>query len=1329
MLAMLRGMDGLMDIVQGKISKPEKPAKSDTMEGTVFEAAMATYQRNLAEYYKLESTALLLITNNLLDETLDKVIRFTNPKEVWDELHRLYDGVCEDHLYRKCMEFFQYKWEFTSGNDMKVHISKLKNLWHSLNQELIKDEGKELPELLLICKIMETLPESYFNFKSSWLLMSKKDRTVENLTSQLCTHEKALSTKENMSESTSENVLVAKGTKKGSKGKKKAFRCHICKEVGHFMKDCPKKEQIPEKGPTTSMMAVKVNATDCAQDRDDWYVDNGATHHITMRGDLFEEFERFTEPCTVTTANGKQVNALGKGSILMKTKNEVWFYLRNVWYVPQITTNLFSVLAAQDMNPKSVFQSRMITCSLKVNKTVTVTGDRRRYGGLFKLNCKAIQPNRSVVVNTVDTLQLYHERMGHQDKRHVKDVIEQELNVKTKNDGTLCEGCIFGKTHRKKFGVREKASSPGERIHSDVCGPFPLSGSKSRYFVLFKDEYTRYRYVYCMKQKSEVPAKLRLMLAEAKAVGHTIKEFLSDNGGEFDNVEVKEELQKYGIHQRLVMPYTPEQNGCSERENRTIVEMARAMMHAHEELPQKLWAELVNTATYILNRTGPTTVKHKSPYELWFGKKPQIKHLRIIGSTCYAHIPKQKRKKMQKKAKKCYLVGYDNDDGYRLWHRESDTIIRSRDVTFDERPLETNLGSGEPGDTEHSQVTETAVIEVPIYVRKEQHENEIPKPVTAEEYRGRPIETNNEVELSEDTEVIEGPVTSGDEEEFEDARVEESEDESIELGRQGMQLRDRSLLQRPSKFNDYVSLVNTSDDCYYEPGTYKEATDCPDKDLWRKAMDCEIGSLKANGTWVLEKLPKNRKAIPCKWIYKVKLYPDGSVDKFKARLVVKGFRQKKGEDYDQTFSPVAKMATIRAVLSLAANEGMALRQFDICTAFLYGSLTEEEIFMQQPEGYDDGSGRVCLLKKSLYGLKQAPRCWNTTIINYFKEIGFEVSEADPCLFKRERSNGKLLVALYVDDGLIAGSNEGLIDEFIKELKEKFAMTNKPVSYYLGMEVEVREGGDIRIHQTSYVKKILKRFGMENCKPVSTPMVKDPVPQETEKVDDYFLKNYRQVVGALAYLMVCTRPDIAYPVSVVSRSLENPTHTDCVRLKRMLRYLQYTPDMGILYKKDYRKGILECYSDADHGGDLTTGRSTTGVVCIYAGGAVSWLSQRQPSVAISTTEAEIVAASEAAKEGIWLARLMQGMTKLAASPVLYVDNEAAVRLAENPEFHRRTKHIRIRHFFVRELVTTGDLKVNRISTEKQLADLFTKPLARPRLISLQVQLGLHIERRC
>lgn len=219
-------------------------------------------------------------------------------------------------------------------------------------------------------------------------------------------------------------------------------------------------------------------------------------------------------------------------------------------------------------------------------------------------------------------------------------------------------------------------------------------------------------------------------------------------------------------------------------------------------------------------------------------------------------------------------------------------------------------------------------------------------------------------------------------------------------------------------------------------------------------------------TWILVPLPKDRKAISCKWVYKTKTNADGSLDKYKARLVARGYTQRKGIDYEKTFSPVAKMTIVRTVLSIAANEGLKLTQFDVSTAFLNGSLSEE-IYMKQPEGYSDGSDKVCKLKRSLYGLKQAPRCWNKCIVDYLKSINFKQCDKDPCLFIRNARNTKIILALYVDDGLVATSNEKESERFIKELKRKFKITTKSASYFLGLEVTM-DGSEVRVSQKHYI---------------------------------------------------------------------------------------------------------------------------------------------------------------------------------------------------------------------------------------------------------------------
>lgn len=253
---------------------------------------------------------------------------------------------------------------------------------------------------------------------------------------------------------------------------------------------------------------------------------------------------------------------------------------------------------------------------------------------------------------------------------------------------------------------------------------------------------------------------------------------------------------------------------------------------------------------------------------------------------------------------------------------------------------------------------------------------------------------------------------------------------------------------------------------------------------------------------------------------------------------------------------------------------------------------------------------------------------------------------------------------------------------------------------------------------------MKQFGMQDCRPCATPIISSEKAAENDSAEGEEIKfPYRSAVGALMYLMTGTRPDISYAVGVASRCLENPTRSDITQVKRIFRYLRGTMDFGIVYKAQVDKNSFMCYSDADHAGDKSSGRSTTGVVCIYSGGAVSWLSQRQVSVAISTTEAEIVAASEAAREVIWLKRLLNDIVRLDDVPEICIDNEAAIRLAQNPECHRRTKHIQTRHFFVREMVTNGELGVKSVTTELQVADAFTKPLHGPRLQQLMSKMGL------
>lgn len=1323
-LLLLRSNTGTLEAVQGTLVKPAHPGEGAEAE------ALTKYKVECDSYNKIESTALLLLTTNMTNEMLNKVMRFTTASDMWDELNRLYERGSQDRTYDLCMQLFNYKKD--PSHDMGSHMSAIKNIWHDLNQAL-STVCNQLPEILLICKILDSLPEEYFSFKSSWLLITLKDRTIENLTTQLCAHERALKDK-NKSEAEGESsteVLIVHNRKQDHK---KRFKCNYCGASGHRVKQCKKwiTDGRPPKPPkestsnaaTLSSLALSLGESN---DKDSWYVDNGATSHVTNRGDQYVSFEYFSESHRVMTANGENIEAIGKGSIQVKAdingQNET-ITLTNVWFVPCIQRKLFSVLAAQDLCENSSFESSTRSCLLKVDGKTKLVGTRDKYGGLYKLKIQVIKPKVEInQLSVTNQLQLYHERLGHQNKRHVKRVMQREfaMQFKSENNKEVCEGCVYGKTHRRTFGTRERTTRLGELIHTDVCGPFVYSISKYRYFVLFKDNFTRFRYVYFLRQKSEVQARLKDFLAEAKTSGHVIQELLSDNGGEFDNEQVRSTLRKFGIKQRLTMPYTPEQNGSAERDNRTIVEMARALMHAHDEIPKGLWAEVVQASVYILNRTGPTPNDGKSPYELWYNKKPKINHLRIIGCVCYVHVPKQKRSKLDKKAQKGILIGYDGDDGYRVYDTRNFKLLRSRDVTFEEVPL---LDRDIPGIEDLKPEIKKNTYEISTSSIDDQPNLEIPTRLDQSDDHLHSVNLDNGIGDSNEGKRHEEDTWYETGDSNEEERQEE-DTQTVEGNRRV--LRDRSQIKPPDRFN-FEQFINQVI-AVPEPSSYREAMKSTEKDKWVEAMNSEINSLKENETWKLTQLPNNRKALNCKWVFKVKKNPDGSIDKFKARLVAVGYSQKKGIDYYKTFSPVAKLSTIRVLLSIAANEGLSLKQFDVSTAFLYGKV-KEEIYMRQPEGYNDGSGKVCKLIRSLYGLKQAPKCWNECIHDFFIESGFIQSEADPCLYVRQRGKTKILLALYVDDGLLVSSDDVEADNFIEnELKVRFKITTKPPSYFLGLELERHNDGSIRVHQAAYTKKVLEKYGMSDCKAVGTPIVKDiPVKKLVEEICDIKFP-YRQAVGALAYLMVGTRPDIAYAVGVVSRTLDNPTNTNVLQVKRIFRYLKGTVETGLEFKKNEKR--LMCYSDADHGGDNLSGCSTSGLICMFAGSAISWRSVKQTSVALSSTEAEIVAASEACREMIWLKRLFKNLSDKLETPVLRIDNESAIKLAHNPpyEYHRKTKHIKLRHFYVRQCVSEGDIQIEQVPTQEQLADIFTKPLFQPRLVKLCEDFGLKKKREC
>ena len=485
----------------------------------------------------------------------------------------------------------------------------------------------------------------------------------------------------------------------------------------------------------------------------------------------------------------------------------------------------------------------------------------------------------------------------------------------------------------------------------------------------------------------------------------------------------------------------------------------------------------------------------------------------------------------------------------------------------------------------------------------------------------------------------------------------------------------------------------------------------------------EINAQLRNGTSDLVPPEQYQNVVGCKWVFTIKYKANGEIDRYKARLVAKGFHQQHGHDFTETFSPVIKSTTVRAVLHVAVTKGWSLRQLDVNNAFLQGTL-DEEVYVTQPPGFvdQDRPHYVCRLKKALYGLKQAPRAWYQELRSFLLTQGFLNSTADTSLFTFHHGSDTIYLLVYVDDMVITGNNNKLIDRFIATISSRFSLKDLgDLSYFLGIEV-TRTSKGLHLMQKKYIIDLLTRTNMMDARPVSTPMAPTPKLSLTSGTPMDNPSEYRAVLGSLQYLAF-TRPDLAFPVNRLSQFMQRPTDLHWQAVKRILRYLAGTSSHGILLRSDTPMK-LHAYTDADWAGDADDYCSTNAYIVYLGGNPISWSSKKQKGVARSSTEAEYRAVANVASEVLWVCSLFTELRiPLPEMPVLYCDNIGATYLAANPVFHSRMKHIALDFHFIRHHVQTGALRVAHLSTKDQLADALTKPLPRPRFLELMGKIGV------
>lgn len=1246
----------------------EKPDSTETAE--------------LSQWEKKNSSAVTCIRLSVDDSQIKHIRGIESAKDAWKALKQVHERDTPGNKMRLLTEIVGKRAK--DGDDIAAHVNAMTEMFQRLLAL-----GKFEPEFMLCATLLNSLPRSYDGLVLAIQSRKEEEIDISSVKSIIMEEYRRRSARDSGAySSTSDAALkVVGGGKVTNNSSHKKLTCHFCKKPGHFKRDCSKYEQWKSKKGDqpkhTSANVVQQSSDDreylfVMGATDGWILDSGATCHVSCdRSDFIELNENHKE--SIKVANGDEVTAVGKGKIslcMINDKGELSrVVMHDVLFVPSIKTKLVSVKRLAEKGLRIKFSEK--TCEIRSPDNV-----RQIATGYINSNLYTLKTEVQQVNVTTQTQRLcvhdWHRVLGHRDIQVIKDMPLLVDGMKIVQCGLHCEQncqvCIKGKMTHLPFPVKSRARSaaPLDLIHSDICGPMQTQTPQGkRYILTFIDDFSKYTTVYLLREKSEAFTKFKeFYQLTQNQFERRIRAFRSDRGGEYTGELFVKFLEEKGIRIERSAPQTPQQNGVAERKNRTLVEMARCML-ADAHLENSFWGEAVMSATFIQNRViwkGLT----KTPFELWFGRKPNYANLGIFGTKCYVKVQDGNRRKFDMKAVEARLMGHDmQSKAYRCYVPSKGTIVISRDVKIIQE------------DTVSDQILKNDDFKAQTPQNGKVIEFE------ADERLGKPKD-----DVMEDEQVV-------------------SEDEN-EVRRS----KRLNIGVPPSRYRDICLAVHN------EPSSYNDVVTSNDKEKWMAAMKDEMDSLEKNETWELVPLPPGKNLVGCKWVYKIKTDAEGKIQRHKARLVAQGFSQKFGVDYDQVFAPVARQSTFRILLSVAAGRNMRVFHFDAKTAFLNGEL-QEEIYMKQPPGFvkDGKEDLVCKLRKSIYGLKQSARVWNETLHKVLIELGLKQASADDCLYVLEGTVNSVYVLVYVDDILVTSNSDVYVERVRKKLQERFITENLgEVRNYLGMRIERSNDGMFFLDQRKYIQRIIEQFELQNAKGSDIPL--NPT-YYSDPCDDKMANNskYRSAIGCLLYVAMNTRPDIAAAVGILSQKVSEPTIKDWKEVKRVICYLKSTIQLRLKIGCNDSHITPIGYSDANWAECRNTRKSNSG--CIFKlGGPIIWYCRRQDSVALSSSEAEYIALSEACKEGLWLQRLLQDFSwKGGKCITIYEDNQNVLTWVKTKKPSGRSKHIDTRLHFIGEHISAGRIKLIYCPTAEMVADIFTKGLPKDKFVRLRKLTGL------
>ncbi|KAD3640229.1 hypothetical protein E3N88_29452 [Mikania micrantha] len=1072
-----------------------------------------------------------------------------------------------------------------------------------------------------------------------------------------------------------------------------------------------------------------------------WNVDSGGSMHMTgsrsLLNDYFAEKKGF-----VSFGNGAKGYIIGKGYV---SNGELRF--EDVNHVENLKYNLLSVSQMCDKGHISLFTKQ--DCRILSSEVLPLIGKvldeytflkANRVGKVyaFDLSKKIYVQGHPCLFSKASFKEsnLWNRRLGHVNLKNMNQLVKhglvRGLPMKDFRCDENCSACLKGKQHKVSFPPigDPKSTACLQVLHMDIFGPVRIMNEAAKYIIHFV--------LYVEKQYS-LPVKC----------------VRSDNGTEFRNHILDEFYLSKGIKRQYSIPRTPEQNGVVERKNRTLIEAARSML-ADSGLPLTFWAEAVNTACYVQNRVLVNQRLLKTPYEVLHHLTPLISFFRAFGCPCYILNTKDQLQKFDSKVDAGYFVGYSSTcKAYRVFNCRSKMVEETLHVKFNEFPKD-------PIPQNPVEMFDLDILQYVSYQPPAESDimaDDAPEAVPSTASKGNPQGSTDDDDVSTHLfrfsdnlpmsakpdappAPVVPPTTNADEildsstsfeipaelfpESSSTSAATEPPDNTCTALIPYQELKDHPLAQVLGDISAGVSTRSQlSNFCLYalfisqqEPKNYHVALR---DNGWVEAMQLELLQFKKQQVWELVPLPQGKCAIGTKWVFRNKTDENGQIVKNKARLVVQGFSQEEGIDYYETFAPVARLEAIRLFLAYVALHKLKVFQMDVKSAFLYGKI-KEEVYVCQPPGFEDNNHPdwVYKLDKALYGLKQAPRAWYDTLSTFFLQNNFTRGSIDKTLFINKVGQHKLLVQIYVDDIIFASSDPSLCNDFTELMKKKFEMSAMgELTFFLGLQIKQSTDG-ISIHQSKYTKDLLKKFELQNCKPCPNPMSSTTqldADLKGKAVDETL---YRCMIGSLMYL-TASRPDIMFATCVCARFQAAPKESHLIAVKRIFRYLQGTQSLGIWYSTGHSCKLVG-FSDSDYAGCKLTRKSTSGGCQFLGNCLVSWQSKKQTSVATSTAEAEYIAAASCTSQILWLQnQLLDYGIKESKTPLL-MDSASALCIVKNPVQHSRTKHIEIRHHFIRDCFEKGLIDPKFVPSADELADIFTKPLETSTFQNLVLRLG-------